>query len=125
MYQACAELLSQSNRNEEAIQLLKKGINEIPVDKGLFSIYQACAELLSQADRNKEVIELLKNGINKVPVKYQVNKLFEDCVRYLLKEKNINVLIQQKNHFQYLIGFQPQFYFLDFIIFFSIKNPLA
>ena len=84
-----SQLLSQSNRNDEAIDLLKDGINKIAADKGAFALYQACAELLSQSNRNDEAIDLLKDGINKIAADKGAFALYQACAE-LLSQSNRN-----------------------------------
>jgi glycosyltransferase involved in cell wall biosynthesis/tetratricopeptide (TPR) repeat protein len=67
IYQRGAELLVRSNRIEDAIKLLEKGIQKIPPDRDLSSLYHSCAELMARANRLEDAIKLLAEGIEKVP----------------------------------------------------------
>jgi len=80
LYQACAELLARNNKPDDAVTLLKQGIDKIPVEKGLFSLYQACAELLTRNNKPDEAIALLKQGIKDIQPKKGGFKLSESLL---------------------------------------------
>ena len=86
----CANLLTQAGRVDEAIDLLKEGIQKIPADKSLFSLYQSCGELLTQAGRVDGAIDLLKEGIQKIPADKSLFSLYQSCGELLTQAGRVD-----------------------------------
>src|ERR1017187_8681894 len=74
--------MARENRTAEAIELLRRGITEVPPQFGLFSLYQFLAELMARENRTADAIELLREGIVKVPPHLGGRRLAE-AVLYL------------------------------------------
>ncbi|MEO1259876.1 MAG: TIR domain-containing protein [Bacteroidota bacterium] len=84
-----SKVLSQANKNEEAIDLLKDGIKQVPADRNVFAIYQACAQLLRQENRIEEAIALLKVGIKEIAIDKGLVHIYQVCA-HLLSQTNRN-----------------------------------
>jgi tetratricopeptide (TPR) repeat protein len=93
LYEKGGELLANANRLDEAIDLLRDGIQKIPADKGLFSLYQSCGELLTRASRLDEAIDLLRDGIQKIPVDKGVIVLYQSCGELLTRANRFDEAI--------------------------------
>jgi tetratricopeptide (TPR) repeat protein len=93
LYQRSGELLAQANRTEEAISLLKEGIERIPAEKNLVALYQSCGELLAQANRTEEAISLLKEGIERIPAEKGLVALYGSCSEILAQTNRMEEAI--------------------------------
>jgi tetratricopeptide (TPR) repeat protein len=83
-----ADLLGKAGKTEEAVALLKEGIQVIPPEKNLFSLYQMCADLLAKAGKTEEAVALLKEGIQVIPPEQNLFSLYQICADLLAKAGN-------------------------------------
>lgn len=79
IYSVAGSLLAQADNVNEAIALLKGGIDKIPADKGLVSLYQSAGELLARTGKIDEAIVMFKDGIAKIPADQNVFSLYTYC----------------------------------------------
>lgn len=79
----CSELLTQMEQQDEAISVLKRGINEIPPNKALVGLYDRCARLLTQAGQREEAIRIVKQGIDRIPPDKALVILYDGLARLL------------------------------------------
>ena len=100
-YQQCgqvlAQLLARAKRSEEAITLLKEGIERFPTDLYAIALYRQCGELLVGIGKPEEAISLLREGIACLPTGGgQVGTLYRQCGELLVEvdelEEGIAVL---------------------------------
>ena len=82
----CSELLVQMQRPEEAISVLKQGIDRIPPDKSLGSLYDSLARLLAELERYDEAISVLKQGMARIPPGKNLVDLYNRCAKILSQE---------------------------------------
>lgn len=98
----CSELLSQMERHNEAITVLKQGIDHIPPNKAAVNLYDRCARLLAQINRYEEAITLLKEGVNRIPPDSALANLYDNLARLLAQmeryDEAIAILKQGINH---------------------------
>jgi tetratricopeptide (TPR) repeat protein len=87
-------LLGQANRIDEAIELLRQGINRIPPDKSLVTLYDRCSILLGQANRIDEAIELLHQGINRIPPDKNLYILYQTGSKIFSKANRVRDAIE-------------------------------
>jgi len=79
----CSELLTQIERHDEAISVLKQGLNEIPRKTTLVALYDRCARLLTQAGRREEAIDLLKQAVDSIPPDKALAILYDNLARMM------------------------------------------
>lgn len=89
----CSELLCQTERKDEAITVLKQGIDRIPPDKNLADLFNRCGELLSQMGRHNEAIGVLKQGIERIPPDKSLVSLYFKCGELLSQMGRYNEAI--------------------------------
>jgi len=75
----CSELLVQMGRNDEAITLLKQGINRVPLENDLAALINRCSQLLAQMELYDEAITLLLEGIERIPPDKGLVSLYISC----------------------------------------------
>lgn len=93
LFQACAELLVREGRANEAIELLREGIDIVPADKS-FPLYLSYAELLSREDRRSEAIELLRDALGKIAPDKGLSNVYQFCSDLLDREGRRNEAIE-------------------------------
>lgn len=81
----CSELLVQMERRDEAVTLLKQGIERVPPESNLADLYISCSELLTQVKRYDEVVILLKQGIDRIPPEKSLADLFNTYSKLLIR----------------------------------------
>jgi tetratricopeptide (TPR) repeat protein len=67
LYHFGAETLLSAGRKDDAVALLKKGVDAVPPEKNRVSLYQRCAELLAEDCRTEQAIALLREGTAVIP----------------------------------------------------------
>ncbi len=84
-------------RTDEAIDLLLKGINRVPADKGLYHIYQLCSQFMHEKKRTDEAITLLLRGIDDVLLLHDLSSIYQLCAQMMYEsnriEQAINLLL--------------------------------
>ena len=97
----CSEILIHMERHDEAIAVLKQGMNYIPADKALVTLYERCAQLLAQMQNHSEAIAVLKQGIALIPPDKGIFTLYYSYGELLAQKgqhrEAINVLKQGIN----------------------------
>ena len=90
----CGEILYQMERHDEAVAVLKQGIDRIPPDKNLVDLYNRCAQLLAQMKRYDEAIVLLKQGIDRIPPDKGLVSLYIQCGKLLAHKEQYGEAIE-------------------------------
>ena len=67
--QAASEILARQDKLDDAVALLKQGIEKIPPTQGLDSLYQMAGAALALQGKLEPAIDLLCDGIQKVPAR--------------------------------------------------------
>lgn len=97
----CSELLSQMERHNEAIAVLRQGIDHVPPNKALVALYDRCARLLAQINRQEEAITLLKHGVDRISPDLALANLYDNLGRLLAQMKRYDeaiIILKQGIH---------------------------
>ncbi|MBV6465472.1 MAG: tetratricopeptide repeat protein [Candidatus Brocadia sp.] len=89
----CSEILSKMGKHEDAIEVLKQGINQIPPNKALVDLYDRCARLLTQSGRCNEATWTLNRGIDRIPPDKALVILYDNLARLLAQMQRYNEAI--------------------------------
>lgn len=97
----CGQLLAQMERYDEAIDLLKEGIDWMSPGKAPASLYNHLARLLAELNRYDEAIDVLEAGIDCIPPDKAVVDLYDQLARLLTRigkqQEAIDILTQGIN----------------------------
>ncbi|MEM8486915.1 MAG: toll/interleukin-1 receptor domain-containing protein, partial [Bacteroidota bacterium] len=100
LYKPAAELMARNNQLDEAITLLLKGIEEIPVERNVFSLYLSAAELMACNNQILQGLDLLREGMRRIPFKYNRNRVVNSALYLCAISRNstaINLIIEDES----------------------------
>jgi len=83
----CGDLLFQMERYEEAIIVLKQGIERVSPENDCASLINRCSHLLAQQKHYDEAIDLLLEGIKKIPPNKSLASLYISCGELLIQRE--------------------------------------
>ena len=90
LYLECSSLLSRLNRLDEAIDILKAGIERVPSS---FKLHISYSKLLVKSNRIDEAIDILKAGIDRVYSNKNQQNFYLHCSILLTKSNRIDEAI--------------------------------
>ncbi|ARI82858.1 tetratricopeptide repeat protein [Microcystis aeruginosa] len=83
----CSELSMQMEQHEDALRVLRQGIDRLPSDKNLADLINRLAKILAEMDRHNEAIDSLKQGIKRIPPSKSLVSLYIGCAEILTQIK--------------------------------------
>lgn len=94
----CSDILYKMERYQEAIDILKEGIQQIDVEKGAVALYAKCAQLQYDYGEQRKAIETLYQGFKHISPDKSLVSLYEKCARllYQMGERNKAIDVLKK-----------------------------
>jgi len=78
-----SRVLAALHRHDEAIAILRRGMQRISPDKGLLALCQETAQRLAALGRRDEALDLLREGIERIPPDKGVFALYREAAQQL------------------------------------------
>jgi hypothetical protein len=92
VYHAAGETLARNGKPGEAVELLRRGIQEIPAEFSVFTLYQLAGAILARNGKPEETIDLLLQGAVSVPDAQGGYRLKEQAIYHAFAENRLRAL---------------------------------
>ncbi|MFE4106677.1 CHAT domain-containing protein [Almyronema epifaneia] len=89
----CSDLSMQMEQHEDALRVLRQGIERLPADKDLAALFNRLGKTLAEMNRHSEAIEALKQGIERISPSKSLVSLYIRCAEILTQVKQYDEAI--------------------------------
>lgn len=89
----CSELSMQMEQHEDALRVLRQGIERLPSDRNLADLFNRLGKVLAEMGRHNEAIESLKQGIKRISPGKSLVSLYIRCAEILTQIKQYDEAI--------------------------------
>lgn len=89
----CSELSMQMEQHEDALRVLKQGIDHLPSDKDLASLFNRLSKILAEMEQYDEAIDSLRQGIERISPSKSLVSLYVRCADILTQVKQYDEAI--------------------------------